>query len=156
MMWRRPIHLASAITGLLFATFAPVFAQADSHAGQQQDQSKANAAGTEPALTPVERPPVVLPVTDEARRRRSQTSRVRGTGSVDTLAVAFKAALDQLGRTKTSRQHGDLSRAVPKALLRAWLGIAQIERRNDDHVQQRGGGQAAEDHDRHRRLNLAA
>jgi hypothetical protein len=26
-----------------------------------------------------------------------------GTGSVDKLAVAFKAALDQLGKAKTSR-----------------------------------------------------
>ena len=36
------------------------------------------------------------------------------------------------------------------------LSVSQIECRDDEHVEQRGRGQAAEDHDRHRCLDLAA
>ena len=39
---RRHLRLVAAIVGLLLATSAPGFAQADSHAGHQQEQSKPN------------------------------------------------------------------------------------------------------------------
>ena len=52
----------------LLATGAPAFAQADSHAGHQQEQSKPNAQATEPAKKPGELPPFIPPVTDEARK----------------------------------------------------------------------------------------
>ena len=45
-----------------------MFAQADSHAGHQQEQSKPSAAATEPAQKPLELPPFIPPVTDEARK----------------------------------------------------------------------------------------
>src|SRR5204863_8400272 len=68
MTWRRHLRLVAAIAGLLLATGAPAFAQADSHAGHQQEQPKPNAPATEPAKKPSELPPFIPPVTDEARK----------------------------------------------------------------------------------------
>jgi|RhiMetdeSRZDD1v2_1073273.scaffolds.fasta_scaffold108700_2 copper resistance protein B len=66
MTCRRHLRRVATIAGLLLATGAPAYAQADSHAGHQQ--SKPNALSTEPAQKPVELPPFIPPVTDEARR----------------------------------------------------------------------------------------
>ena len=68
MIRPRHLRLVAAIAGLLLATGAPAFAQADSHAGHQQGQSKPNAQATEPAKKPGELPPFIPPVTDEARK----------------------------------------------------------------------------------------
>ena len=60
MTWRRHNRLATAIAGLLLAAAAPVVAQ--------QEQSKPSAAATEPARKPLELPPFIPPVTDDARK----------------------------------------------------------------------------------------
>ena len=67
MTRRRHFRRAVVIAGLLLATSAPAFAQADSHAGHQ-DQPKPNPPATEPAQKPPELPPFIPPVTDEARK----------------------------------------------------------------------------------------
>jgi copper resistance protein B len=68
MNLRRHTRLAAAVAGLLLATGTPMFAQADSHAGHQQEQSKPNAPAAEPAKKPGELPPFIPPVTEEARK----------------------------------------------------------------------------------------
>ena len=68
MTRRRHFRLVAVIAGLLLATDAPAFAQADSHAGHQQEQSKPNPAATEAAKKPAELPPFIPPVTEETRK----------------------------------------------------------------------------------------
>ena len=67
MIRRRHLGLVAAVAGLLLATGAPAFAQADSHAGHQQEQ-KPTAPATEPAQKPAELPPFIPPVTEETRK----------------------------------------------------------------------------------------
>ena len=62
---RRHFRRVAAIACLLLATGNPVFAQADSHAGHQQEQSKPSPQATEPAKKPGELPPFIPPVTEE-------------------------------------------------------------------------------------------
>ncbi|MGH9884036.1 MAG: hypothetical protein ACREBE_00800, partial [bacterium] len=63
---RRHFQLVAAIAGLLLAT-GTAFAQANSHAGHQQEQSKPSPPPTEPAK-PGELPPFIPPVTQETRK----------------------------------------------------------------------------------------
>jgi copper resistance protein B len=68
MIRRRHFRLVTAFAGLLLATNAPAFAQADSLVGHRQDQSKPSPPATEPAQKPGELPPFIPPVTEEARK----------------------------------------------------------------------------------------
>ena len=68
MTRRRRLGLVAAIAGLLLATDAPAFAQADSDAGGQQEQSKPNPQAAEPAKKAGELPPFIPPVTEETRK----------------------------------------------------------------------------------------
>lgn len=65
---RQLLRLALVIAGLLLATDAPAFAQADSHAGHQQDQAKPKPPATRSARKPGELPPFIPPVTEETRK----------------------------------------------------------------------------------------
>ena len=93
MTRRRHLRLVAAIAGLLLATGAPAFAQADSHAGHQQEQSKPNAPATEPAKKPGELPPFIPPVTDEARKAAFPD--VEGHAAHDR-AMSYFVLFDQL------------------------------------------------------------
>jgi len=64
----RDVRLVAAVAGMLLASTAPAFAQADPHAGHQQEQSKPTPPATEPAQKPGELPPFIPPVTEETRR----------------------------------------------------------------------------------------
>ena len=65
---RRHNTLAAAVAGLLLATGTPAFGQADSDAGQKQEQSKPSPPATEPAKKPGALPPFIPPVTEETRK----------------------------------------------------------------------------------------
>ena len=93
MTLRRHLRLVAAVAGLLLATSAPAFAQADSHAGHKQEQSKPNPQATDPAEKRVEVPPFIPPVTEELRK--AAFSDVEGH-AVHDRAVSYYALFDQL------------------------------------------------------------
>jgi copper resistance protein B len=68
MIRRRHLGLVAAVAGLLLATDAPAFAQADSNAGRQEEQPKPAPPATEQAKKPGELPPFIPPVTEETRK----------------------------------------------------------------------------------------
>jgi len=88
----RQLRFVAAIGGLLIATGAPAFAQADPHAGHQQEQSRPNAPATEPAK-PGHLPPFIPPVTDEARK--AAFPEVEGH-AVHDRAISYFVLFDQL------------------------------------------------------------
>jgi copper resistance protein B len=93
MTWRRHFRLVAAIAGLLLATTGPALAQAGSHAGHQQDQSKPNPPATEPPKKPQELPPFIPPVTDETRKAAFPD--VEGH-AVHDQALSYYVLFDQL------------------------------------------------------------
>lgn len=57
-----------AAMGLVLATASPAFAQADAHAGHQQEQPKPSPQANEPAKKADQLPPFIPPITDEVRK----------------------------------------------------------------------------------------
>jgi copper resistance protein B len=93
MTRRRHFRLVAAVAGLLLATGTPAFAQANSHASHQQEQSKPNTPATDPAKKPGGLPPFIPPVTEEARKAAFPD--VEGH-AVHDRAVRYYALFDQL------------------------------------------------------------
>ena len=91
---RRHFRFAAAVAGLLFAAAAPAFAQADPHAGhQQQEQSKPSSPATGSAQKPGELPPFIPPVTEETRKAAFPD--VEGH-AVHDRAMSYYVLFDQL------------------------------------------------------------
>ena len=90
--WRH-VRLVAAIAGLLLATAAPSFAQADALAGHQHESPKPSPPATEPAKTPGELPTFVPPVTAEARKAAFPD--VEGH-AVHDRAMSYYVLFDQL------------------------------------------------------------
>jgi copper resistance protein B len=93
MIRRRHFRLVSAFAGFLITTSTPAFAQADSHVGHQQDQSKPNPPATQPAQEPGELPPFIPPVTEVARKAAFPD--VEGH-AVHDRALSYYVLFDQL------------------------------------------------------------
>ena len=93
MTRRRHVRLVATIARLLLATAAPAFAQADSHTGHQQEQSKPNPPATGPAQKPGELPPFIPPVTEETRKAAFPD--VEGH-AVHDRAMSYYVLFDQL------------------------------------------------------------
>lgn len=93
MTRRRHLRLVAVIAGLLLAIDAPAFAQADSHAGHQQEQAKPKPPATEPAKKPGELPSFIPPVTEETRKAAFPD--VEGH-AVHDGAVSYYVLFDQL------------------------------------------------------------
>jgi copper resistance protein B len=93
MTRRRHLRLVAVIAGLLLATDAPAFAQADPHAGHQQDQSKPKPPATEPAKKPGALPSFIPPVTEETRK--AAFPEVEGH-AVHDRALSYYVLFDQL------------------------------------------------------------
>jgi uncharacterized protein involved in copper resistance len=89
----RHFRLVAVIAGLLLATNAAVFAQADAHDGHQQEQSKPNPLATERAKKPGELPPFIPPVTEETRKAAFPD--VEGH-AVHDRTVSYYVLFDQL------------------------------------------------------------
>jgi copper resistance protein B len=92
-MIRQQLPVLVAVGVLLFATSAPSFAQADPHAGHQQEQPKPNAPATERPTKSRELPPFIPAVTDEARKAAFPD--VEGH-AVHDRAVSYFVLFDQL------------------------------------------------------------
>lgn len=90
---RRHLTLVAVIAGLSLATGAPAFAQADPHAGHQQEQSKPSPPATESAQKPAELPPFIPPVTEETRKAAFPD--VEGH-AVHDRALSYYVLFDQL------------------------------------------------------------
>jgi len=82
-----------ATVGFLLATGSPIFAQADAHAGHQQEQPKPSAEANEPAKKVDQLPPFIPPITDEVRRAAFPD--VEGH-AVHDRAVSYFVLFDQL------------------------------------------------------------
>lgn len=93
MTRRRPVRLAAAIVGVLLATVAQAFPQADSQAGHQHEPSKPNPPVSEPAKNPGELPPFIPPVTEEVRQAAFPD--VEGH-AVHDRAMGYYVLFDQL------------------------------------------------------------
>ena len=100
---RRHNTLAAAVAGFLLATGTPAFAQADSDAGHQQEQSKPSPQATEPAKKPGELPPFIPPVTEETRKAAFPD--VEGH-AVHDLALGHYVLFDQLEWQATEGANG--------------------------------------------------
>ncbi len=82
-----------ATVGLLLATGSPILAQADAHAGRQQEQPKPSTEASDPAQKVDPLPPFIPPVTDEVRKAAFPD--VEGH-AVHDRAVSYFVLFDQL------------------------------------------------------------
>jgi copper resistance protein B len=87
------LPVVTAVVGLLLASAASALAQADAHAGHQQEPSRPSAQANDPTKKPGELPPFIPPVTDETRRAAFPD--VEGH-AVHDRAVSYFVLLDQL------------------------------------------------------------
>lgn len=93
MICRRHFQFVAVIAGLLLATGAPAFAQADAHAGHQQEPSKPSTAPSDPAGSAGVLPPFIPPVTDEIRKAAFPDV---GGHAVHDKAMSYYVLFDQL------------------------------------------------------------
>jgi copper resistance protein B len=92
-MTRQHLRLLVTVGGLLLATSARPFAQADPHAGHHQEQPEPNAPATEPPTKSGELPPFIPPLSDQARKAAFPD--VEGH-AVHDRALSYFVLLDQL------------------------------------------------------------
>ena len=82
-------------------------------------------------------------------------ARVRAPAMTKPMPLMNSSDADEEQPMNSS--HGHCPDPVSRTLvIGSTASVPQIQRRHDDHVEQRRRHQPAQDHDRHRRLNLAA
>ncbi len=87
-----------------------------------------------------------------------RASEVGDTAAHRAIGPAMSIMPSDAASTRRKTLLTDLacSAATPVSNPTPFASIAQVHRWHDDHVQQRGRHQPEQNHDRHRRLNLAA
>ena len=87
-----------------------------------------------------------------------RASEVGDTAAQRAIGPAMSIMPSDAASTRRKTLLTDLacSAATPVSNPTPFASIAQVHRWHDDHVQQRGRHQPEQNHDRHRRLNLAA